>query len=80
MDSTPQRRSTLVDWYAAPELVTVDQSSFLCGLSPDAIQEIMDTGGVDMVEKGEEVLIDKASLREFWEIYWELKSDTGDHE
>ncbi len=77
MDSTQPRRATLVDWYAAPALVTVDQSSFLCGISTDAVHEIMDTGGVDLVEQDGDVLIDKASLREFWEIYWELRSDAG---
>ena len=80
MNTTQQRPATLVDWYAAPELVTVDQSSFLCGISLDAIKEIIDTGGVYTVEQGKELLIDKASLREFWEIYWETNSDDDDHE
>ncbi len=72
------RPATLVDWYAAPKLVTVDQSSFLCGVSQVVIQEIIEAGGVELVESDGEILIDKASLREYWEIYWELKSDVGD--
>ena len=65
------RLATLVDWYAAPEWVTVDQSAFLLGVTPDTKESLIDAGGVELV-CGSADLINKGDLREFWDTYWDL--------
>lgn len=72
MDSTPPRLATLVDWYAAPDWVTVDQSAFLLGVTPDKVESFVDSGGVDLVCRDGAELINKRDLREFWDAYWDL--------
>ena len=66
-----RRPASLVDWSTAPQLVPMARAAFLLGLDVAAIDEIVSLGGVDAVDRDGETLIDKASLREFWELYHE---------
>ncbi len=75
MTGAQARPATLVDWAVSPELVTVDQSAFLLGVDVATMRAIIDAGGVDLVERGEDTLIDLATLRAYWETYWELARD-----
>lgn len=72
MDSTPPRLATLVDWYAAPDWVTVDQSAFLLGVSPNTVRSFIDAGDLQLVCRDEAQLIAKHELRQFWESNWNL--------
>lgn len=64
--------ATMVDWYAAPQWLTVDQSAFLLGVTPATIEFLIDDGAVDLVCRDGAELIDKHDLREFWDLHWNL--------
>ena len=64
-----RRPASLVDWSTAPQLVPMARAAFLLGVDRAVIDEIVSLGGVDAVERDGQTLIDKASLREFWELY-----------
>jgi hypothetical protein len=67
-----ERPATLVAWVAAPALITCAMAQQLLGVDENTLQAIIAAGGVDLVQRNGSTLLDKASLREFWEIYWEL--------
>lgn len=62
----------MVAWVSAPPLVDRQTAAYLLGVDDQVVQQIIDAGGVELVDRADGTLIDKASLREFWEIYWEL--------
>ncbi len=62
---------TPVVWLEAPEWLTPEEAAALTGHTLEAIQEIIDCGGVELKD-GPAVLIDKASLHEFQETLVEL--------
>lgn len=66
------RRATMVDWFASPALLTVDQSAFLLGVDVATIQELIQAGGIDAVEADGALLVDKASLRDFQDALHEV--------
>ena len=53
------------DWIFYPAWLTVEQACYLSGWDTDAMQEIIDAGGVDLDDAG---LIEKESLWEFQEV------------
>ncbi len=64
---------TPVDWAFAPEWLTMDEACRLSGWTPDAMNEIVEAGGVDL--NGDE-LIERGSLLEFQEavalvLHWD---------
>lgn len=68
-----RRPATLVDWVSYPDRLTFDQAAFLVGQPVEQVAEWANTAAVDAWDGPDgSTLIDKASLREFWEIYWEL--------
>jgi hypothetical protein len=67
-----ERPATLVSWAAAPALIDRETAQYLIGVDEQILDEIITAGGVDLVERNGDTLIDKATLREFWEIFWEL--------
>lgn len=63
------RPASLVDWSMSPAWVTVDQAAFLTGLKPDVIyEELIGQAGVETIDLADAILIDRNSLRDFWEI------------
>lgn len=71
--SEAPRPATMVDWLSYPDRLTLNQAAFLVGRPASQIEEWVDTAAVDAWDGSDgETLIDKASLREFWEIYWEI--------
>jgi len=71
--SQARRPATLVDWISAPDRLSIAQAAFLVGQSANQIEEWINTGAVDAWDGAAgETLVDKASLREFWEMVWEL--------
>jgi hypothetical protein len=67
-----ERPATLVSWVAAPALIDRQTAKHLIGVDDEILDEIIAAGGADLVESNGDTLIDKATLREFWEIFWEL--------
>jgi len=66
------RPASLVDWSFSPRLLPVARAAFLLGRDEATIQEIVELGGVDVVEQDGQTLIDRDSLREFWDVYHDL--------
>ncbi|MCD6552436.1 MAG: hypothetical protein J7M16_00340 [Anaerolineae bacterium] len=63
-----QRPATMVDWWAAPEWLTLEQAVRLSGFDAETMRQIIAEGGVDLKDTaGGELLIEKESLREFQE-------------
>lgn len=63
------RPATLVDWISYPDRLSMEQAAFLVGRSVTEIEEWVLTAAVDAWDGAEgETLVDKASLREFWEL------------
>lgn len=62
------RPASLVDWSMAPQWVAVDFAAFLVGVAADVVQEWIDQGLVEADERSGVTLVERASLREFWEI------------
>ena len=57
---------------------TADRQAYLCGVDVETIQQIIDANDVELVDaENSDCLIDRASLREFWEICTELPSYTN---
>lgn len=70
-----QQPAGLVAWATAPKLIDKRTAAYLCGVDVETIQQIIDANGVELVDiENGESLIDRVSLREFWEIYTELPS------
>lgn len=72
-----RRPVSLGDWSTAPEWVDVDLAAFLLDVDVATVDEIIDMAGVDAIERDGETLIDRESLREFWEIYHDVGDDDG---
>jgi len=70
-----RRVATLVDWAFAPDWLTVEEASFLTGLSPQQVHEWVDAGYVDAEEVRGRWLIEKRSLAEFRETLIEVLAD-----
>lgn len=67
------RPATLVDWISYPERLSIEQAAFLVGQPEDQIEEWIETGAVDSWDDTDgSTQVDKASLREFWELVWEI--------
>lgn len=67
------RPATLVDWISYPDRLSMSQAAFLVGRPVAEIEEWVETAAVDAWDGANgETLVDKASLREFWEMYWEI--------
>jgi hypothetical protein len=67
------RPATLVDWISYPDRLRMEQAAFLVGRPVAEIEEWVDTAAVDAWDGAAgETLVDKASLREFWELFWEI--------
>jgi hypothetical protein len=65
----------MVDWLSYPERLSVDQAAFLVGVPTDLIEGWITTGGVDAFDGAQgETLVDKMSLREFWDLVHEEKN------
>jgi hypothetical protein len=63
----------MVDWISYPDRLSMKQAAFLVGRPVDEIEEWVNTGAVDAWDGVDgSTLVDKASLREFWELYWEI--------
>ena len=74
MDLSPdfRRPASLADWLTAPDRLSVDQSAFLVGVDAQLIDDWVNTGAVDAFDAPDgSTLIDKASLREFWDLVHE---------
>ena len=73
MENLSRRPATLVDWISYPDRLSIAQAAFLVGRPTAQIEEWIDTGAVDAWDGDDgDTLVDKASLREFWELVWEL--------
>jgi hypothetical protein len=70
-----ERPASLVDWSMVSEWITIDLAAFLIGVDAATIDEIIDLAGVDAMERDGETLIDRESLREFWDIYHAIAND-----
>ena len=67
------RPATLVDWLSYPDRLSMSQAAFLVGRPVAQIEEWVNTAAVDAWDAADGgTLVDKASLREFWEMYWEI--------
>ena len=67
------RPATMVDWLSYPDRLSMSQAAFLVGRPVTQIDEWVTAGAVDAWDGAAgETLVDKASLREFWEMYWEI--------
>jgi len=69
------RPASLVDWSTAPQWVSVDFAAFLVGVDVERIHEIVMLAGVDAIDRNGETLIDRDSLREFWDLYHAIGND-----
>ena len=67
------RLPTIVDWLFAPEWLTPAQAAALMGpnYSEPSILALVDIGAVD-TKAGEALLVEKESLREYREAFWEV--------
>jgi hypothetical protein len=75
---TQQQPAGMVAWATAPQLIDRQTAAYLCGVDVETIQQIIDANGVELVDaENGDCLIDRASLREFWEICTELPSYTN---
>lgn len=72
IEGTIARPATLVDWAMAPDLLGVAIAARLVGRTEADIWQVIEQGGVETIGDNGAVLIDKRSLREFWEIVCEL--------
>jgi hypothetical protein len=71
--SQSRRPATLVDWITYPDRLSVEQAAFLVGRPIAEIDEWINTAAVDAWDGANgATLIDKVSLRELWELLWEL--------
>ena len=69
-----RRPASLADWLTYPDRLSVEQSAFLVGVSTDLVENWIDTGAVDAFDAPDgSTLVDKASLREFWDLVHEWK-------
>lgn len=67
------RPATLVDWISYPDRLSMEQAAFLVGQPEGQIEEWINTGAVDAWDGADgSPQVDKASLREFWELVWEI--------
>jgi hypothetical protein len=67
------RPATMVDWLSYPDRLSMTQAAFLVGRPVAEIEEWINTGAVDAWDGADGATqVDKASLREFWELVWEL--------
>jgi hypothetical protein len=66
--SMVQRPASLVDWSMAPAWVAVDNAAFLVGMAAEVVQDWIDQGLVEADDRSGVTLVERASLREFWEI------------
>ena len=81
MQTSPGRYITPVTWLEAPEWLTPEEAAALTGHSLEAIQAIIQVGGVELKD-GDAVLIDRRSLHEFQEtlaevIHWPDDDEDG---
>lgn len=66
-----KRPASLVDWSMSSQWVDVDFAAYLLGVDTSLINELVSLAGVEAVERDGEMLIERDSLREFWDLYHE---------
>ena len=59
----------------APDWVSIDLAAFLTGLDAGAIDQAITLAGVEAMERDGKLLIDRDSLRDFWEMVHAVGAD-----